>query len=90
MTETFSWLTFERKISERISRRNGWNDDRARNVAELVADAMREEYGGKRHYIPSSDPGLKKKIRAEFNGRNIAELSSKYGKSCMTIRRYCK
>jgi Mor family transcriptional regulator len=59
-------------------------------VAETAMDAIRKDYGGGRVYIPALNGDARKKIVAEFNGRNIAELSARYGLSAQTIRNYVR
>ncbi len=65
-----------------------------RALAEAVGiDALMkfaDNFGGERLYIPKSDSILRnmrdKRIREEFNGYNIRELSRKYDLSTVQIR----
>lgn len=91
MTKTpakFEWSACEQAIAGRLERAYGWDRERALQVAELAADAVRRKFGGQRYYIARSNGDFRARIRAEFNGRNITELSRVYGVSCRTIRRY--
>ena len=52
--------------------------------------ALEQEFAGERIYIsgPPVDPDLPKKVRAEFNGRNLKELMRKYNLGRSTVYRY--
>ena len=86
----FSFKSLGEKITMRLSNSLGWDRERSSQVAEIVEDVIRSEHGGARHYIPKETQRVKALVRAEFNGRNVTELSVKYGRSCSTIRRYVK
>lgn len=77
-------------IAARLSSSYGWDDERATQTAEVVMDVLRKDFGGSRIYIPSRNGEAKERVRNEFNGRNIVELSRKYGVSAQTVRNYLK
>lgn len=90
MSERFKWEDAEKCIAEQFIRSHGWDEERAKQTAEIAAAAIRREYGGSRHYLPAKNGTFKAKVREEFNGRNIAEMSKRFGISCRTIRRYLR
>jgi len=90
MKDKFEWSACKGIISRRLETSCGWSREKSMQVAEIAADAIRREYGGGRHYIPGKNNFFRDRVRAEFNGRNMAELSKLYGISCMTIRRYLR
>lgn len=85
---TISWKDAVDSITQRFASANGWEEERARQAAEIAVDAMRREYGGARHYLPARNGEIKKRIIDEFNGRNITELCRVHGVSARTVRRY--
>lgn len=88
MQSEFNWDAARRMIAEKFMRSYGWERDRAYEAALLATDELRAEYGGMRHYIPKKNGEARRHILAEFNGRNIPELSQKYGVSIRQIYRY--
>lgn len=88
MTNRFIWVDVVASIGSRFERCYGWDQERAKQVAEVAADQLRKDFGGAKHYIPSGSALFMGRIKREFNGRNITELSKKYGVSCRTVRRY--
>jgi Mor family transcriptional regulator len=85
---SFAWDDMIRITAARLQIAYGWDEERALQCADLVADTLRQQYGGSRHYLPARNGDFKRRIVAEFNGRNITELSRIYGVSAKTIRRY--
>lgn len=67
-----------------------------RTYAEIIGlDNMKilaRRVGGKTLYIPTEECllkyGMKRRIRNDYNGRNIKEMEEKYGLSRSTIYRY--
>ena len=90
MSDKPEWASSAEVISARLQRSFGWESERALQVAEIAVDAMCSEFGGRQLYVPRGRSAHKDAVRRDFNGRNIAELSARYGLSCMTIRRYLR
>ncbi|MGB4497953.1 MAG: Mor transcription activator family protein [Methylococcaceae bacterium] len=58
----------------------------ASDLAMCAAKKIMKSIGGSRHYIPKSDISERnEKIKAEFNGKNKAELLKKYAVSKSTF-----
>jgi Mor family transcriptional regulator len=88
MTDKFTWEAAQSSVAQRLQRSYGWDEERATQAAEIVVNQLRKDFGGKRHYLPGKNGQFRERIRAEFNGRNIVELSRIYGVSARTVRRY--
>lgn len=73
-------------LEENFRNRLGWSRDIAEKAASVAADVLRAEYGGAQHYIPAR-ADRRAEIYGEFNGKNVAQLSRKYGVSTRTVAR---
>ena len=77
-------------VNEVIARRLasfGWDEQMVGSVTDAICFAIAQEYGGRAWYVPKRNGEVKKRIREEFTGRNIQELSRRYGYSASTVRR---
>lgn len=86
--QLFIWKDAQELIARRFSGAYGWDMERSQQAAEIAAEALRKSFGGKKYYIPGGNSHHRERVREEFNGRNFAHLSQKYGLSIATIRRY--
>jgi Mor family transcriptional regulator len=75
-------------LGKRLQNSYGWDRERSMQVAEIMADEVFRHWGGQAQYIPKRLPNIEARVAADFNGRNITELSRRYGISARTIRRY--
>lgn len=88
--QEISWRHARDRVAGRFQNSLGWDEERAMQCAEMAMDAIKDTFGGRQVYIPMRNGDARQKVRAEFNGRNIAELSRKYGVCTRTIRNYVK
>jgi Mor family transcriptional regulator len=66
----------------------GMPDQDAERLASALEDRIRREYGTRKIYVPApSKTERNRRIRAEFNGRNLHEIMRRYGVSKMTVYR---
>lgn len=66
----------------------GFNDDIAQAMAANVLREVQRRWGGREIYIPAPDSIERNNaIRADFNGRNHADVCKKYDISLRTLYR---
>ena len=73
----------------------GVRQDTAIYVSARAIESLRNEIGGREVYLPRRHPwaGMDERnrsIRATFNGRNIANVCSRYALSRSSIYRICR
>lgn len=83
---SFTHTEYIRALGENYRNRLGWSEDIAQEAARIASDVLRANYGGERHYIAARAHD-DKRIRSEYNGKNIAELARRHGISAATVRR---
>lgn len=61
-------------------------------LAAFVMQSIRDRYQGERVTIKRKCPraDLRSRVRAEHNGRNVAELAERYGITRQTVYNYLK
>jgi len=63
----------------------------ARDLADYIAHKIMKTVGGASFYIPKNDTHLRnQQIKADFNGKNKADLLKKYAISKSTLHRILK
>lgn len=69
----------------------GYEDPFAGQIAEAITRGLCRRRPGERIYIPAAgNMGRDARIRAEFNGRNLAEVMARFGVSKATVYRAAK
>lgn len=76
-------------ITVQLIDRGGLEPDQAKTIVGDYFDGIRESYGGERYMLRRGfrkySPAMKRRIAAEFNGRNAKQLIARYGISSSTF-----
>ncbi len=86
-SEDVSFTDVNLVISRRLASAFGWDPQMVDAVTDAIVFELAKVYGGRSHYIGKRNGLMRQRMREDFNGRNIHELSRKYGVSCATVRR---
>lgn len=65
-------------ITAVVRNATGLHEHLAMPVADAVIDCLRDRFAGEKLYISRKDPDRDARILAEFNGRNLNEICTKY------------
>jgi Mor family transcriptional regulator len=90
-TEEDSAIELMRNVSEILEAETGLRGDLNRSLAAAIVSGLRKRFPTETIYIPSdrhiTAAARNERMRAEWTGRNLAELSERYELGVRQVRR---